>query len=167
MRVGFNTISFKAENLNPAEVEQKPVAEAPKVEEKPAGDEFVSKEPVVEPKKRKTFAERFANVWKFFASADELVKGYSKGIFWGLGAGAATAGTFWLFKGLPKVFLKEGPSLKAVVKHPLKYIGTAGKVVTGLVAASVFAYNAISAHFQKNQRTAVIDHKLKVGHRDA
>ena len=118
------------------------------------------------PKVRKTFSERFAGVWKFFASADQLVKSYVKGILYGLASGAFMASLFWMFGALPSAFKKSGPTLKSVLQHPLKSISTKGKILTGLVTLGVAAGNIISGHWQKNQRTAVIDHKMNVGHRD-
>ena len=161
MKVGFSSISFKADAQAP---QSAPQNVSPEV--KPEQDKFVQENSEGK-KHRKTLKERFGNVWKFFAATDELSKGYAKAVLWGGAAGVATAGVAWIFRALPKAFVKEGPGLKEVIKHPLKHIGKAGKVISGVAAAAVFGYKAVVAHFNKNQRTAVIDHKLNVGHRES
>ena len=167
MQLRIDNVSFKADDTiltNPGDSSPKEVYSG--VSENVPEDKFVSDKNTSSTKPRKTFKERVGDMWKVFATADELGKGYIKGVLWAGVAGLATAGTAWIFKALPKVFTKGGPTLKSVIKHPLKHIGRAGKIMTSLVTASVFTYNAVRAHLQKNQRTAVIDHKLNIGHRD-
>ncbi len=119
-----------------------------------------------QPKRKTTFKEKIANVWKFFASLGQMTKAVGKGIMYGV----ATAGTLlagsWLFNTLPKAFSKEGPKLAQVFKHPITHIAKSGKVIAGIGAAAVFAYHLIAGRLTANQRTADIDHKLHVGHRD-
>jgi len=161
MKVGFSTISFRASETP----SQKASAEL--TERVMHQQEQTQKQEAVKPEKHKSsINEKIANVWKFFASLDELTRAYLRGVFYGAEAGIATAGIAWIFRALPKAFTKEA-TLGGVIKHPLKHIGKAGKVMAGLAGAGVFAINAIAGHLQKNQRTAVIDHKMKVGHRDS
>ena len=161
MKVGFSTISFRAGEISSQNVS------ADKTEKVMRKNEQVQKQEVVNTEKNKSsINEKIANVWKFFASLDELTRAYLRGIFYGAEAGIATAGIAWIFRALPKAFTKEA-TLGGVIKHPLKHIGKAGKVMAGIAGAGVFAINAIAGHLQKNQRTAVIDHKMKVGHRDS
>lgn len=117
-------------------------------------------------KKKTTLKDKIANVWKFFASFGQMAMSTAKGI----GYGAATAVTMlagsWVFNTLPKAFAKEGPKFAQIVKHPLKHIGTSGKVLAGVGAAAVLAYHLIVGKMAANQKTAVIDHKMYTGHRD-
>ncbi len=117
-------------------------------------------------KKKTTLKDKIANVWKFFASFGQMAMSTAKGI----GYGAATAVTMlagsWVFNTLPKAFAKEGPKFAQIVKHPLKHIGTSGKVLAGVGAATVLAYHLIVGKMAANQKTAVIDHKMYTGHRD-
>jgi hypothetical protein len=41
-----------------------------------------------------------------------------------------------------------------------------GKVIAGVGSALVLGYNLVKGKLNANQNTAVIDHKLKTGHRD-
>lgn len=89
-----------------------------------------------------------------------------KGLFYGAMTGAAFLSGSWLFKSLPNAFKKEGPTLKSTLIHPLKNIGKSGKILAGVASGVVLAYQLIAGKLEANQKTAVIDHKLKVGHRD-
>ncbi|MBO5446253.1 hypothetical protein J6A34_01965 [bacterium] len=120
-----------------------------------------------EPKKKTTFKEKVANVWKFFSEAGKMVEATAKGVFYGALTGLSLLGGAWLFKALPKAFVKEGPKLLEVVKHPLKHMGKAGKIIAGIGSALVLGYHLVVGKLEANQRTAVIDHKMKTGHRDA
>lgn len=117
-------------------------------------------------KKPTTFREKIANVWKFFSVTDKMVGSTIKGIIYGGLTGLGLAGGAWIFRALPKAFAKEGPKLVELLKHPLKHIGTAGKVIASVGSVGVLAYNVIIGKLEANQRTAVIDHKMKTGHRD-
>lgn len=117
-------------------------------------------------KKKTTVKEKVANVWKFFSTADKMVGSVIKGAIYGVLTGAVLSGGAWLFRALPKAFTKGGPKFVEVFKHPLKHMGKAGKVIAGLGTAAVFAYHVVAGKLEANQRTAVIDHKLKTGHRD-
>lgn len=124
-------------------------------------------EPDITPAKKKTtLKDRIANVWKFFASSGQMAVSTAKGI----GYGAVTAVTMlagsWVFNTLPKAFAKEGPKFAQIIKHPLKHVGTSGKVLAGVGAAAVLAYQLIVGKMAANQKTAVIDHKMYTGHRD-
>lgn len=155
MKVGFSTISFKSQQV-PNQQDNAPA--------KPA----TAQEVVPQTQERKSSAvnEKIANVWKFFASVDQLTRSYFKGIINGIITGAGVFAAAWAFRALPKAFAKGEPSLAQVIKHPFKHTGKAGKIMAGVAAVGVFAYNAVAGHLAKNQRTAVIDHKMKAGHRD-
>ncbi len=117
--------------------------------------------------KLKTFKEKSADFWKFMASANQLANAYVKGLFYACATGAALLGGSWVFNTLPKVFKKEGPKFTEILKHPLKNISKSGKVIAGVGALGVMCYHAVRGRLNANQRTAEIDHKLKIGHRDA
>lgn len=117
-------------------------------------------------KKTTTAKEKVANIWKFFSTADKMVGAVIKGTIYGALTGTALVGGAWMFRALPKAFTKGGPKFVEVFKHPLKHIGKAGKIIAGLGTATVFGYHVVAGKLDANQRTAVIDHKLKTGHRD-
>ncbi len=119
-----------------------------------------------EPKKKATFKEKIANIWKFFSVTDKMVGSTMKGLIYGALTGGVLAGGAWVFRALPKAFTKGGPGFLELVKHPLKHIGKAGKIIAGVGAACVLAYNVVMGKLEANQKTAVIDHKMKTGHRD-
>lgn len=116
-------------------------------------------------KKPKTLREKISGAWKFMASADQMVGATLKGVLYGALTGIALLGGSWLFKSLPNAFTKEGPGLWKTITHPLKNISKSGKVIAGIGSAIVLAYNVIKGKLDTNQRTAVIDHKMKTGHR--
>lgn len=116
-------------------------------------------------KTKTTLREKTANVWKFFASANKMIKATVKGLFYGAATAAAFLGGSWLFKTLPKAFAKEGPKFKEIIRHPIKNIAKSGKVMAGIAGTGTFAYHIIKGKLQTNQRTADIDHQLKTGHR--
>ena len=122
--------------------------------------------PAADPKQKTTFKEKIANVWKFFTNLGQMTKAAIKGVGYAAATAASLLACSWLFNTLPKAFSKEGPKLVQVIKHPVKHIGKSGKIIAGLGAASVFAYHLIAGRLGANQKTAVIDHKLRVGHRD-
>lgn len=113
-----------------------------------------------------TFKEKTAALWKFFASANQLANAYVKGLFYACATGAGLLGVSWVFNTLPKAFKKEGPKFAEILKHPLKNIPKSGKVIAGLGATVVMGYHAVQGKLKANQRTAEIDHKMKIGHRD-
>ncbi len=125
------------------------------------------KKAVEEPKRKTTFKEKVANVWKFFSEMGKMTEATVKGVFYGATTGVALLGSAWLFKALPKAFVKEGPKLLEVIKHPLKHMGKGGKIIAGIGSALVLGYHLVAGKLEANQRTAVIDHKMKTGHRDS
>lgn len=118
-----------------------------------------------QPKKSKGLKEGIAGIWKFFASADQMVNATIKGVVYGIATGLALLGGSWLFKSLPNAFAKEGPGLWNTIRHPLKNIGKSGKIIAGIGSALVLGYHIVKGKLDTNQRTAVIDHKMKTGHR--
>jgi len=117
-------------------------------------------------KQKTTFKEKIANVWKFFTTLGRMTTAVFKGIGYGAATAASLLAGSWLFNTLPKAFSKEGPKFAQILKHPIKNISKSGKIIAGIGAAAVFAYHLIAGKLSANQRTAVIDHKLHVGHRD-
>lgn len=117
-------------------------------------------------KKKTTMKDKLANVWKFFATFGQMALSTAKGVGYGLTTAVTMLAGSWLFNTLPKAFAKEGPKFTQIVKHPLKHIGTSGKVLAGIGAVAVLAYHLIVGKMAANQKTAVIDHKLYTGHRD-
>lgn len=118
-------------------------------------------------KQPKTFKESMAGIWKFFAVANKMVNAALKGLVYGALTGTTILTGSWLFKSLPKAFSKDGPSLWQTIRHPVNNISKSGKVIAGIASGAVLAYHLIKGKLDANQNTAVIDHKLKVGHRDA
>ncbi len=114
----------------------------------------------------KSLKDRAANVWKFISHTGKMIGATVKGLVYGAGAGIALLGGSWLFNSLPKAFAKEGPTIWNTIRHPLKHIGKSGKIIAGIGSALVLAYHLIAGKLGANQRTAVIDHKMKTGHRD-
>ena len=161
MKVGFNpNVSFRSSSQAQQSVAEKPASNALKNDEVTLSDKNAA-----QGNKKKPFRNFIANVAKFFATTTEMVKGTFKGA----GYGAATAGGIlavgWLFGALPQGFRKGG-SLKEVCKNPIKSIGTKTKVGAAVAAVAVLAGHIISAKLKANQKTADIDHQLKVGHRN-
>jgi len=114
----------------------------------------------------KTFKGGVAGVWKFFSVANTMVNATLKGLFYGALTGFTVLTGAWAFKSLPKAFSKEGASIWQTVRHPLNNISKSGKVTAGIASGVVLAYHLIKGKLTANQNTAVIDHKMKVGHRD-
>ncbi len=114
----------------------------------------------------KTFKDRIANFWKFFASTNQMMQATFKGLFEGTMAAIAFLSGSWLISALPKTFAKEGPKFMEIIKQPLKHIPKAGKVVAGIAGFAVLGYHLVVGKLRANQRTADIDHQLKTGHRD-
>ena len=169
MKVGFSPVSFKADeniimqNNNIKKAEEKPVTEGVS---KAENDTFTnSVQDVPNQKSGKSFNESVANVWKFFSEANQMANAALKGLFYGALTGVSLLTGSWLFKSLPKAFSKEGPSLWQTLRHPINNIGKSGKVIAGVGSGLVLAYHLIKGKLDANQNTAVIDHKLKVGHR--
>ena len=165
MKVGLNTaISFRAENAqtgvnNTANQTQNVTTGAVKQ------DSFVSQNNEIEQKPKKKAGERIADFWKFLTVTNQMTASVLKGIGYGAVTSVAFLGGAWVFRALPKAFTKGGPSLWNVIKHPLEHSGKAGKVIAGIAGASVLGYHVVAGKLEANQKTAVIDHKLKVGHR--
>ena len=63
--------------------------------------------------------------------------------------------------------MKNGPKLSATIKHPLNHISKSGKIFAVVGAVGAMGYQALKGHLSANQRTADIDHQLRVGHRDS
>lgn len=172
MKVGFSPVSFRANDnrLDMQSLSSFIPQQNKNSAEKPLKDETVLSEseksvPNVSSPKR-SWREGTAGIWKFFASTNQLAQGYVKGLFFGVATGMSLLAGSWFFDSLPKAFTKGGPKLSETILHPIKYIGTAGKVIAGLGTVFVMAYHAVKGHLNANQRTADIDHKMKVGHRE-
>ena len=118
------------------------------------------------PLPKKTFKDRISDVWKFLSVTNTMVASGIKGLIYGAITGAVFMSGSWVFKSLPKAFTKEGPKLWDTIRHPIQHIGKTGKIIAGVAAGSVLVFNLIKGKLDANQNTAVIDHKLKTGHRD-
>lgn len=119
------------------------------------------------PSPKKTFKDRIADFWKFLSVTNTMVASGIKGLIYGAITGAAFMSGAWLFKSLPKAFTKEGPKLWNTIRHPIQHISKPAKFLAGTASGVVFAYNVIKGKLDANQNTAVIDHKLKTGHRNS
>lgn len=119
------------------------------------------------PKKKKTSTkDGAANIWKFFSVTKTMTGAAIKGTIYGIATSAAVMAIFWPFKALPKAFKKEGPTIGKIISHPFKHIGLTGKILTIASGLSVLGYQLVKGKLDANQNTAVIDHKLKIGHRN-
>ncbi|MBD5401208.1 hypothetical protein HDR58_00180 [bacterium] len=118
------------------------------------------------PKKSKSAKENIAGIWKFLTSANQMIGSAIKGLIYGAITGSILLSGSWLFKSLPKAFTKEGPKLWDTIRHPIQHIGKSGKIMAGTASAIVLGYHLVKGKLEANQKTAVIDHKLKTGHRD-
>ena len=161
MKVGFNpNVTFcSASEVQPS-VAEKPNSSAQKNDEVTLSDKNVA-----QGNKKKTCRNFIANVAKFFATTTEMVKGTFKGAGYGVATGGGILAVGWLFGALPQGFRKGG-SLKEVCKNPIKSIGTKTKVGAAVATVAVLAGHVIAAKLKANQKTADIDHQLKVGHRN-
>lgn len=156
MKVDFNpSVNFRANSVNVEPNVQTAQPQVPDVQ--------ISQ---VSQKTSKTIGENVASVWKFFTVANQMANAALKGLFYGALTGVALLSGSWLFKSLPKAFSKEGATLWQTVRHPLKNISKSGKAIAGVGSGLVLAYHLIKGKLDSNQSTAVIDHKLKVGHRN-
>lgn len=167
MKVGFSPVTFRADenvilndNMKKSEVKLNPEQTS-----MPEVDSFKNLAQNPEKKSGKSFNESVANVWKFFSVANQMANSALKGLFYGALTGVSLLAGSWLFKSLPKVFSKEGPSFWQIVRHPINNISKSGKVIAGVGSGLVLAYHLVKGKLDANQNTAVIDHKLKVGHR--
>ncbi len=161
MKVGLvSPVSFKAEGVQA----QQPVSQS--VAATPQTNVNTTENTTIRNGKSKSFKEGIASVWKFFATANKMVQASIKGLVYGAITGAAFLGGSWLFKTLPKAFTKEGPKFSQIIRHPLNNIAKSGKVMAGIAGGAVFAYQIVAGKLAANQKTAVIDHKLKTGHTD-
>lgn len=115
-------------------------------------------------KKSGSVKEDIGKVAKFFTTLSEMTKATVKAVGYGAATVAAGLSCGWLFGALPRGF-KKGNSLKQVFKQPLKSISTKAKVITGLAAATVAGIELVKGKLSANQRTANVDHQLKIGHR--
>lgn len=160
MKVGFNPkISFKSNEIDNTQEIKKGKVTLPDMEE----DAFVTQDK----KTGSSFKDKIANVWKFFSVAETMVGATLKGLVYGTLAAGATISVLWPFKALPKAFAKNSElAIKDVIKHPIKHLGKGGKIATAIAGLGTLAYHIISGKLNANQNTAVIDHKLHVGHRD-
>lgn len=129
-------------------------------------EEVSEVENAIETKKPKSARNSVASLWKFMTTANQMANSALKGLFYGALTGVALLGGSWIFKALPKAFTKEGPTLWNTIRHPLKNIGKSGKVIAGIGSAAVLGYQLVAGRLAANEKTAVIDHKLKTGHRD-
>ena len=164
MNIGLSTLSFKGvQGEQPLQAGQ--IKDYNTVSDiKESKDAFLKTEEV-EPKEV-SLTERFANVWKFFSTVKQMVGSVAKGIVYGVASTGAVLAGFWTFGALPRALKKEGPKIMDTIRHPIKHISKTGKVLSAIAGVGVFAYNFITGKLEANQKTAVIDHKLKVGHRD-
>ena len=157
MKVAFNPVvsqnlkSYKSASL-PFKGEGEAVNQEAVNPEKPA-------------KKKTSFKEGIADVWKFFSVSGNMISASFKGLISGTLTAGGLLATAWLFRALPKAFDKNGPTMAEIIKKPLKHVGLSGKIIAGIGGAGVLAYHLIAGKLKANQDTADIDHKLKVGHR--
>jgi hypothetical protein len=128
-------------------------------QEKIQGDTFEQK------KHTSSLRNGFSNIWKFFSVTNKMVESTLKGLFYGALTGATLLSGSWLFKSLPNA-VSKGTGLWNTIKHPLQNISRSGKIIAGVGSALVLGYHVVKGKLDANQKTAVIDHKLKTGHRD-
>jgi hypothetical protein len=159
MKVGLNTQTITSPAFRAANEAKNNAATTATIEQ----TQLITQE---SPKRKFSLRMGLANLWKSATVANQMANATAKGLFYGAGTGVFLLAGYWLFKPLPKALTKEGPTLKETILHPLKHIGKSGKIIAGVGAGIVLAYNIIIGRLEANQKTAVIDHKLKIGHRD-
>ena len=97
------------------------------------------------PEQKKTFKEGLGGIAKFFVNFKEMAVGIAKGLLYG----GAAAGVIVLGD-------------RAInLKHTMK-----GGMAASIVGGGIAAFHIIKARLKSNQRTANVDHQLKIGHRD-
>lgn len=111
------------------------------------------------------FTRSIANIWKFFSVTGTMSVAAVKGLFSGVITGAAFIAGAMILRA--PALLKEGHKLLDIIQKPLSSAGKAGKITAGIAASLVLLGHLVAGKLQANQNTAVIDHKMKVGHRDA
>ena len=105
-----------------------------------------------------------ADTWKFFSAAGTMIGATVKGLFYGaLTSAGVVAGATIL--NTPKV-IKEGKSVFQALRHPLETAGKAGKIYAVLAGVAVLAAKVVAGKLRANQKTAVVEHKMKVDHRN-
>lgn len=148
MQVGFNpNISFKSS--------------AKPMEENDSEPKFSAKDV------RRTYRESVGDVTKFAAKTGEMTKASLKAIMYGAAAEAGMLAANWIFKSLPNAARgKSKMTFWQSIRHPLRSISKAGKWWSAGVAVCVAGYHVTRGILKSNQKTANIDHQLKIGHRD-
>ena len=116
------------------------------------------------PKKASFIRRAISGVAKFFATVGQMIKATGKALFYGTTTAVSTLAVAWLAGPLPRA-IKAG-NVAEVLKHPVKNIGKAGKIVTGVLTAGVMALHLIKGWLKSNEKTANIDHRWKTGHRE-
>ena len=117
------------------------------------------------PKKASFVRRAISGVAKFFAAAGQMIKATAKALFYGAATAAGTLAGAWLVGTLPKA-IKNG-NVAEVLRHPVKNIGKAGKIVAGVLTAGVMGLHLLKGWLKSNEKTANIDHRWKTGHREA
>lgn len=111
--------------------------------------------------------ETVGDISKFAVKTGEMTKASFKAVMYGLTAEVAMLTANWLFKSLPRAAKgKTEMSFWQTIKHPIKSISKAGKWASAGVALCVAGYHIARGVLKSNQRTANVDHQLKIGHRD-
>ena len=163
MKVGLvNSVNFRANEAPTTETK----VEHTETTTTSEPDSFTPQTDVQPEKPKKTAKDRVAGFWKFLSTTNQMTRSTLKGVFYGAMTGVALLGGSWVFKALPNAFSKQSPTLMNTIKHPLKAVGKSGKVMAGIGAGMVLAYQLIAGKLEANQKTAVIDHKMYTGHRD-
>lgn len=166
MKVGLvNSVNFRA-NEAPTTETKVEHTETTTTSQTQEPDSFTPQADVQPEKRKKTVKDRVAGFWKFLSTTNQMTRSALKGVFYGAMTGVALLGGSWVFKALPNAFSKQGPTLMNTIKHPLKAVGKSGKIMAGIGAGAVLAYQLITGKLEANQKTAVIDHKMYTGHRD-
>lgn len=158
VKVSFSQpITFKADE----QISQKPKARVDIPSSSLEADTF---EPA---KQGKTSHQKIANFWKFLSVTKTMTGAAVKGAVYGALAYFGVVAAFWPFKALPKAFVKENSvTIGKLISHPFKHIGKAGKILSVAAGLTTLGYQLIKGRLDANENTAIIDHKLKVGHRD-
>ena len=156
VKVEFNPIvSFKS---NGADKKAKGRVDLPKIED--SSDSYAHSKTETKAK------DKVAKFWKSYSVVTTMSKAILEGLAYGALTSAAVVGLFWPFKALPKAFAKEGPTIGKLLLNPFKHIGRIGQVLSVVSGIGVLGYHFVKGKLDANQNTAIIDHKLKIGHRD-
>lgn len=162
MQVGFNpSINFKNTQHTESIEENAEKVVAPKT--KPVEKDTVE---VSEPSIRRQYREKVGTVTKFAVKTSEMTQASVKAVGYGALTGIGFMFANWIFKAIPKSINGKGEmGFWKTLAHPFSSVSKRGKWVSGVAALCVAGWHITKGLLKSNQKTANVDHQLKIGHR--